>query len=416
MDIGADHTDISDMNKVYDCDAIVVGGGLGGAASALGLAHAGLSVIALDADPGTATNAASFDGRAYAVALGSQRFWNAVGVWDRVADQSEPMIDVLVSDGRVSEGASPLFMHLDHRELAEGVYGYMIEDRHLRPALVDALGAAVDYRTGVRVASVEYETGRAIATLSDGTTLAAPLLVACDGGASPIAAAAGIRRVKWNYDQNGLVCAVGHELPHHGVAHEMFLPGGPFAILPLRGNRSSLVWTERTAEAQRIHALSDEGYVQELEKRFGDFLGDITLEGGRWTYPLRLSLAHEYVRPRLALTGDAAHAVHPIAGQGLNLGVRDAAALAEVIGDALRVGEDIGALDVLERYQRWRRFDSTALALSMDALNRVFSNDFTPLRALRDLGLAAMNHLPGPRKFFMRTATGLTGETPKLMQ
>ena len=416
VDITSLHTDISIMNNVYDCDAIVVGGGLAGAATALGLAHAGLGVIALDADAATADHAAAFDGRAYAVALGSQRFWNAVGVWPDVAEHAEPMVDVLVSDGRVSEGASPLFMHLDHRELAEGLYGYMIEDRHLRPALVDHLAAEVDYRTGVRVASVAYETGRAIATLDDGQTLAAPLLVACDGGNSPIAAAAGIRRIKWNYDQNGLVCAVGHELPHHGVAHEMFLPGGPFAILPLRGNRSSLVWTERTGEATRIHALSDEGYVAELEKRFGDFLGAITLEGGRWTYPLRLSLAHEYIRPRLALTGDAAHAVHPIAGQGLNLGVRDAAALAEVVGDALRTGEDIGAFDVLERYQRWRRFDSTALALSMDALNRVFSNDISPLRAVRDLGLAAMNHLPGARRMFMRTATGLTGEVPKLMQ
>lgn len=416
MDIADRHADIFPMNNVYDCDAIVVGGGLAGAATALGLAHAGLSVIALDADPATAERAAVFDGRAYAVALGSQRFWNAVGVWQSVTAHAEPMIDVLVSDGRVSEGASPLFMHLDHRELAEGLYGYMIEDRHLRPALVDHLATAVDHRTGVRVASVSYETGRAIAELDDGQTLAAPLLVACDGGNSPIAAAAGIRRVKWNYDQNGLVCAVGHEKPHHGVAHEMFLPGGPFAILPLRGNRSSLVWTERTAEAQRIHALSDEGYVMELEKRFGDFLGPITLEGGRWTYPLRLSLAHEYIRPRLALTGDAAHAVHPIAGQGLNLGVRDAAALAEVVGDAMVIGEDIGAFDVLERYQRWRRFDSTALALSMDALNRVFSNDITPVRTLRDLGLAAMNHLPGARRLFMRAATGLAGETPKLMQ
>ena len=416
MDIAFLRPDITTMNKVYDCDAVVVGGGLAGAAAALGLAHAGLSVISLDADTSSPADVAEFDGRAYAVALGSQRFWSAVGLWPEVAGKAEPMVDILVSDGRVSEGASPLFMHLDHSELVEGCYGYMIEDRHLRPALMEILGNAVDYRRGVRVATVTQETGRAIAHLEDGTRIAAPLLVACDGAESPIAAAAGIRRVRWSYEQNGLVCAVGHEQPHHGVAHEMFLPGGPFAILPLRGHRSSLVWTERTAEARRIHALSDADYLRELEKRFGDFLGEITLEGRRWTYPLRLSLAHDYVAPRLALTGDAAHAVHPIAGQGLNLGVRDAAALAEVVGDALRVGEDIGALDVLERYQRWRRFDSTAMALSMDALNRIFSNDLTPLRAVRDIGLAAMNHLPGPRRFFMRAAAGLSGETPKLMQ
>lgn len=406
------------MSKLYDCDAIVVGGGLAGAAAALGLATAGLSVIQLDGEGVGRAEAAEFDGRAYAVALGAQKFWNAVGVWPRVAEFAEPMLDILVTDGRVSEGASSLFLHLDHRELDEGVYGWMVEDRHMRPALLDALADApgVDRRAGAAVLSVDYDQGRAIANLADGGRIAAPLLVACDGRNSPIGAAAGVRRAGWSYGQNGLVCAVAHEKPHHGVAHEYFLPGGPFAILPLRGDRSSLVWTERRAEAQRIHALDDAGYLAELESRFGDFLGGIRLEGRRWTYPLNLSLAHDYVRPRLALLGDAAHAVHPIAGQGLNLGVRDAAALAEVVAEAMSRGEDIGALDVLKRYEQWRRFDSTAMALAMDGLNRLFSNDIGPLRLVRDLGLAMVNKLDGSRRFFMKTATGATGDTPRLMR
>lgn len=405
------------MNKFLDCDALIVGGGLAGAASALSLADAGFDVILLDAGGATAEDAAEFDGRAYAVALASQRFWAAIGVWDRVAAEAEPMVDILVSDGKVDEGASPLFLHLDHRETDDGVYGYMVEDRHLRPAVLAAMDdhERVEQRAG-RVTTVDYGPGRAVASLADGGTIHASVVIACDGRDSPLGAAAGIRRMSRRYQQNGLVCAVGHEEPHHGVAHEMFLPSGPFAILPLRGDRSSLVWTETNAEAARIHALDDDAYLVELHRRFGDFLGEITLEGRRWTYPLHLSLAHEYVKPRLALLGDAAHAVHPIAGQGLNLGVRDAAALAEVLSEAAGRGEDIGGLDVLRRYQNWRRFDSTSFALGMDALNILFSNDSGPIRLIRDLGMAAVNKAPKLKTVFMKMASGVSGETPKLMR
>ncbi len=405
------------MNKFLDCDALIVGGGLAGAASALSLADAGFDVILLDAGGATAEDAAEFDGRAYAVALASQRFWAAIGVWDRVAAEAEPMVDILVSDGKVDEGASPLFLHLDHRETDDGVYGYMVEDRHLRPAVLVAMDdhERVEQRAS-RVTTVDYGPGRAVASLADGGTIHASVVIACDGRDSPLGAAAGIRRMSRRYQQNGLVCAVGHEKPHHGVAHEMFLPSGPFAILPLRGDRSSLVWTETNAEAARIHALDDDAYLVELQRRFGDFLGKITLEGRRWTYPLHLSLAHEYVKPRLALLGDAAHAVHPIAGQGLNLGVRDAAALAEVLSEAAGRGEDIGGLDVLRRYQNWRRFDSTSFALGMDALNILFSNDSGPIRLIRDLGMAAVNKAPKLKTVFMKMASGVSGETPKLMR
>ncbi|MEM7271277.1 MAG: FAD-dependent monooxygenase, partial [Pseudomonadota bacterium] len=298
-------------------DVIVAGGGLAGAAAALALDHAGFSVIVADPAP-PSTKAAEFDGRAYAVALASERFWRAVGVWDRVEREVEPMVDIMVSDGRLGEGVSPLFLHLDHRELEAGRYGSMIEDRILHPAAQDAMAAAenVTHLQGVSVVSADHMPGFATATLSNGDTAKAALTVAADGRQSPLGAAAGIRRLTRRYAQNGLVCAVSHEHPHSGVAHEMFLPAGPFAILPLRGNRSSLVWTESRAEAERIHALDDEGYLAELRPRFGDFLGEMALEGRRWTYPLHLALAYDYVAPRLALLGDAAHAVHPIAGQG----------------------------------------------------------------------------------------------------
>lgn len=417
MDNDRHRPDISVMSKAKSYDVILVGGGLAGAAGALALAEAGLEVLALDAGPAPSAPEA-FDGRAYAVARGSQSFWEAVGVWNRVADEAEPMVDILVSDGRVSTGASPLFLHFDHREMEGGMFGQMVEDRHLRPAALAAMAdhPGVTTRHDAKVVSIRDETARAVAILETGEEIEASLVVACDGRESPLRAAAGIKRVAWAYPQNGMVCAVAHEMPHHNVAHEFFLPGGPFAILPLRGDRSSLVWTERTEEAERIHALDDAGYLAALEERFGDFLGAISLEGRRWTYPLHFSLAHEYVAPRLALMGDAAHAIHPIAGQGLNLGVRDAAALAEVLADAMRRGEDIGAANVLRRYQQWRRFDSAALAIATDGLNRLFSNDVAPVRAIRDIGLAAVNAMPGAKRFFMKAAAGLSGETPRLMK
>jgi 2-octaprenyl-6-methoxyphenol hydroxylase len=322
-----------------------------------------------------------------------------------------------VTDGRAGEGPSPFVLEFDHAEIEEGPMGFMMEDRFLRRALLDALAASplVTQIEGT-VTDHRAEDGSVVAQLADGRTLRARMIVGCDGKASPTAARAGIRRQGWRYGQTALVCAIAHELPHNGVAHQFFMPPGPLAILPLPGNRSSIVWSESEADAARIQALDDDGYLDVLRPRFGDFLGDISLAGKRWTYPLALSMTQSFVGPRLALLGDAAHAMHPIAGQGLNAGLKDVAALAEVLADARRRGEDIGRPEVLDRYQRWRRFDTATLLLATDVFNRLFSNDNGLLRLARDLGMGAVNAMPGLRRRFIREAAGLTGDLPRLLK
>jgi 2-octaprenyl-6-methoxyphenol hydroxylase len=342
----------------------------------------------------------------------------ALGLWARVGDRAQPIEEIKISDGRAGEGASSLFLHFDAAEIEEGPMGHFLEDRFLRAALLDALDAhpRITHRAAARVVDQATEGPLARVTLADGETLCAPLLVGCDGRDSGTAARAGIGRTGWDYGQTALVCAIAHEKPHRGVAHQFFMPAGPLAILPLRGNRSSIVWSERSDTAAALAAIDDEGFLQALRPRFGDFLGGIRLEGARFGYPLGLSLANALVAPRVALVGDAAHGIHPIAGQGLNLGFRDIAALAEVLTLARRRGEDIGAPDVLERYQRWRRFDTAALAVATDAFNRLFSSDNPLLRGVRDLGLGLVNALPGARRAFIREAAGLTGEVPSLLR
>ncbi|MGR3435604.1 MAG: FAD-dependent monooxygenase, partial [Shimia sp.] len=306
----------------------------------------------------------------------------------------------------------------DHAELGEGPLGHLVEDRHLRRALLDAERDEdrIAHLSEVRVANQRVDATGADVTLADGRTLRAPLLIGCDGRRSGTADRAGIRRIGWAYGQSSLVCAVSHERPHGGIAHQLFLPAGPLAILPLTGDRSSVVWTETAATAQRLTDGSDAAYLQALRPRFGSFLGEIDLVGDRFHYPLDLTLAHSFVADRVALVGDAAHGIHPIAGQGLNAGMKDVAALAETLSLARRRGEDIGTAPVLERYQRWRRFDATALALATDTFNRLFSNDVPVLRGLRDLGLGAVSALPVLRRGFMREAAGLGGDLPRLLQ
>ena len=402
----------------YDTDILIVGGGLNGPALALAFAQAGLQVTVLDALPRETRAAPEFDGRAYALALGSSRVLSALGVWDSVADHAQPIEQVKASDGRPGEGAAPFFLHFDAAELEEGPMGHMLEDRFLRGALLDAMEStpAITHRPGARVIAQDTSARGAQVTLEDGSTLRARLLIGCDGRDSGTAQRAGIRRSGWDYGQTALVCAIDHALPHQGIAHQFFMPAGPLAILPLPGNRSSIVWSEATATAQAIHALDDAAYLDALRPRFGDFLGEVGLAGRRYAYPLKLTIANSFIAPRLALVGDAAHGMHPIAGQGFNFGLRDVAALAEVVTLAARRGEDIAAPLVLERYQQWRRFDTMLMAVGTDSVNRLFSNDNALLRGLRDLGMGAVSAIPALRRGFMREAAGLTGDLPRLMR
>ncbi|WP_235829716.1 UbiH/UbiF/VisC/COQ6 family ubiquinone biosynthesis hydroxylase [Frigidibacter oleivorans] len=403
------------------CDVLIAGGGLNGPALALALAQAGLTVTVVDAQPARARAEAAFDGRAYALAIASKRLLSAIGVWPALAADAQPMTAVRASDGRAGEGAAPFFLDFRSAEIEEGPVGFMVEDRHLYAAFLSAMEAspAITHIPGTPVVAQAPAPAGIAVTLSDGRTLTARLLIGADGRGSATASRAGIRRTGWGYGQTALVAAIAHERPHGGVAQQFFMPSGPLAILPLTGNRSSIVWSERDATAADIAQLDDAGFLAVLRPRFGDHLGAISLCGPRFSYPLGLTLADRYVAPRLALVGDAAHGVHPIAGQGLNLGLRDVAALAEVLAEARRRGEDIGAADVLDRYQQWRRFDSTTLALGMDAVNRLFSNDNPILRAGRDLGMGLVQAVPALRRGFMRQAAGLSplaGPLPRLLQ
>lgn len=402
----------------FDCDIIIVGGGLNGPTLALALASAGQKVTLIDTLPLKTRKNAGFDGRSYALALTSARLLRALDLWEPLEDKAQPMLDIKVSDGRAGEGPSPFFMHFDHAEIEEGPMGYMVEDRHLRPALLEAVKKirAIRQINRDEVIAQDVDATGVTATLASGKTLRARLLVGCDGRGSGTATRAGITRTGWGYDQTALVCAVGHALPHNGIAHQFFMPAGPLAILPLRGNRSSIVWSETTENARNINAMADADYLNVLRPRFGSFMGEISLAGARFTYPLSLSLATALIAPRVALVGDAAHGVHPIAGQGLNAGLRDVAALADVIADAARRGEDIGAAPVLTLYQQWRRFDNAALALATDTFNRLFSNDNPLLRGVRDIGMGLISRVPGLRRGFIREAAGLTGDLPRLLK
>ena len=402
----------------FDSDILIAGGGLNGSTLALALAATGQSVTIVEPRPLDALNDTQFDGRSYAMALTSTRLLQALGLWDAIETDAQPMLEIKVSDGRAGEGPSPFFMHFDHAEIEEGPMGYMIEDRHLRAVLLDALAGdnRIKVVNGQSITAQQVDQTGVSATLDNGERLRAKLLVGCDGRGSGTAQRAGIARTGWDYGQTALVCALRHEKPHGGIAHQFFMPSGPLAILPLKGNRSSIVWTETNAQAAAVNTLGDPEYLDVLRPRFGSFLGDISLEGARFSYPLSLSLANDLIAPRVALVGDAAHGIHPIAGQGLNAGIRDVAALAEVLTDAARRGEDIGSAQVLARYQEWRRFDNTTLALATDTFNRMFSNDNPLLRSLRDIGMGLVGTLPRLRRGFIREAAGLTGDLPKLLR
>ena len=404
------------MSKITD--VLIVGSGLNGATLAIALARAGHNVTIIDQARQNKKKITTFDGRSYALALASQRLLQAIEVWDNVAHCAQPIQEIKVSDGCIGEGSAPFWMHFDKGQLDEGPMGYMMEDRHLRPALLQAISQdnKITSIHGHSVISQETSTASAKITLDNGDQVEGRILVGSDGSGSETARRAGITHAQWNYDQESLVCAVRHELPHHGIAHQLFLPAGPLAILPLENHRSSIVWSENSIKAQQINAMNDEEYMTELRPRFGRFLGDIAFEGNRYSYPLYLALAQKMINHRLALVGDAAHTIHPIAGQGLNAGLRDIGALTEVLTKAARRGEDIGSITVLERYQQWRRFDTVTLALATDTFNRLFSNDIPILRAIRNIGMGFVNGFPDLKRTLIREAAGLTGDLPQLLQ
>ena len=399
-------------------DVVVSGGGMVGLTLGLALAQGGLKTVIVDIAPPAKVLAPQFDGRVSALAYASVRMLTALGVWDDLAPHAQPIREILVTDGQTGKPASPFSLHFDAQEVGADSLGHIAENRHIRAALYAAVERSKDLKllAPASVKSLTVESGIATVGLADGTEIAAPLAIAAEGRDSSLRAQMGINVVGWSYPQTGIVATVEHEKPHNGVAYEHFLPSGPFAILPMTGNRSSLVWTEDQRKAPALLALDEAGFNQELARRFGDHLGKTKSAGPRWSYPLSFHLARDFVRPRFALAGDCAHGIHPIAGQGLNLGLKDAAALAEVLLDAGRLGRDIGALDTLKRYERWRRFDSFALAASTDALNRLFSNDIAPLRHLRDLGLGIVDAIGPARRFFMRHAGGDVGKLPRLMK
>ena len=403
---------------IQHSDILITGGGLNGNTLGLALAQAGFSVTVIDAQPAPVQDDPAFDGRSYALAQASCRMMQGLGLWDALSPNAQPMLEIKVTDGVAGEGASPWMLHFDHAELDGGPMGHLVEDRHLRAAIRAARSgeSRLTCLEGARVVAQSVTAGGVSVTLESGETLKARLLIGADGRSSQTAERAGIGRKGWGYGQTAIVCAVEHAKPHNGIAHQFFMPGGPLAILPLTGDRCSIVWSEDEARAADIIALDDAGFLDALRPAFGSFLGDIALVGKRYNYPLGLTVADSFIADRVALVGDAAHGVHPIAGQGLNAGMRDVAALVDVLTDARGRGEDIGAPQVVARYQQWRRFDTTTLAAATDTFNRLFSNDNPLLRGLRDFGMGAVNAVPALRRGFMREAAGLTGDLPSLMR
>ncbi len=397
-----------------ETEVIIIGGGLTGATLACGLAAQGIQTVVIDRIAPADGISPAFDGRASAIAQSSKIALDGIGLWPVVQEKTEPIREI-----RVSDGPSLLFLHYDHTDIGDAPLGYMIENRDMRAGLLhltqETGGLTVAAPT--EIVEMHRDNSRACVSLKDGRTINGQLIVAADGRGSATRKAAGIDVTGWAYKQNAIVATIDHAVSHQGIAHERFLASGPFAILPLRGgHRSSLVWTERTALVDSFMALDDDAFLNEIAERVGGFLGNLYLVGPRFQHPLGLQVATSYTDTRLALVGDAAHGIHPIAGQGLNLGLRDAAALIDILVEAKRYGLDLAHHAGLERYQRWRRADNLLMAGMTDVLNRLFSNDVRPLKAALHAGLATVNNLPPLKKTFMRHAMGQVGDLPKLMR
>ena len=398
-----------------DYDLAVIGGGMVGMSLAIGAAQLGLNVAVVDRQQLSSQLDAAYDGRVSAIAAGSARLLESIGVWQAMQPHGEPILDI-----RVIDGHSRAFLHYDHREVGSAPFGHILENRHIRSALHEAAREqrGLTLLEATSVAAMDGEQGCRTLTLagSHAGKLRCKLLVAADGKRSQIRQMAGIGVTSWPYRQIAIVCTIEHEAPHHGLALECFYPAGPFAVLPMQRNRSSLVWVEPVERAAIYLALCDAELISEISERLGDYLGAVTHVLHRFSYPLSLMHARRMTDERLALAGDAAHGMHPIAGQGVNLGFRDVAVLMDLLESQHALGLDIGAASLLSHYARWRAFDNVAMLAATDGINRLFSNDIAPIRWARSLGLLGVSKLPQMKRFFMLHAMGLTGDLPRRMQ
>lgn len=405
-------------NDATRYDAIIAGGGLAGLSLALALRQGlGKSARIAIADPAFAAPVVrSTDMRASAIAAGARRLLEALGVWDRVAEEAQPILAMEITDSKLGDAARPVFLSFDGDVEPGEPFAHMLPNALVQDAMTDLARERGIAMLPAGVASFTANPGSVTLELTDGTPLVASLLCACDGGRSKLRALAGIGVVGWPYNQSAIVMTVGHERDHEGKAVEHFLPAGPFAMLPLTEKRCSIVWTEPTASAERLLRLPRVLLHDELEQRFGLELGGIEILDTPRAFPLGFQMARSFVGDRLALVGDAAHTIHPIAGQGINMGLRDVAALAEAVTDAARLGLDIGGPDVLERYQRWRRFDTLAMGMATDGLNRLFGQHSDVVRLVRDVGLGLVERLPRLKSHFIRDAAGISRQAPKLLR
>ena len=405
------------MIMEVDSDIIIVGGGLNGSLMAIASANIGFSIIVLDSKDNDASVENRFDGRSYALALSSVRLLKNLNIFKDIIDKSQPILAIKILDGKLVQGPSQFSLHFDNNEIHDGPMGQMVEDRFIRKALFTKINKneQIDYKFNSKVTEHKKQSGYISVTLDNGEKLNTKLLVGADGRNSELANRAEIKKSGWKYNQSALVCAIEHEADHNGVAWQYFMPSGPLAVLPMTGKRSCIVWTEQNANAKAINLFDETRYTKILAARLGNFLGKFKIIGDRHSYPLELSIADQFIDERLALIGDAAHSVHPIAGQGLNAGFKDIAALAHIIQDARNRGEDLGSLGVLKRYEEWRRFDSAQLAYSTDLFNKLFSNENEALRLARNIGLKLLDSIPVAKRNIIKEAAGITGELPRLM-
>ena len=398
-------------------DIIIVGGGLNGSLMAIAAAKIGFSTVVLDSKENNDGVEDRFDGRSYALALSSVRLLKNLNIFEDIIDKSQPILNIKILDGKLVQGPSPFSLHFDNNEISDGPMGQMVEDRFIRKALFTKIikNKQIDYKFNSKFTEYKKQNGYISVTLNNGKKLNTKLLIGADGRESELAKRAEVKKLGWKYNQTALVCAIEHETDHKGVAWQYFMPSGPLAVLPMTGNRSSIVWTEHNTNANAINLFDETKYTKVLSARLGNFLGKFKIIGDRHSYPLELSIADRFIDERLALIGDAAHSVHPIAGQGLNAGFKDIAVLAHIIQDAHRRGEDLGSLEVLKRYEEWRRFDSVQLAYSTDLFNKLFSNESEALRLARNIGLKLLDSIPVAKRNIIKEAAGITGELPRLM-